>query len=155
MNIGNTHKGGISITEKETKEQNEIKKEYLNEYLKLKRKIISLNEQIDQLRCEKMQAKGQVITDMPRAGKISDISDYITQLEKIECEIANTTRMMYLRRLKIEKSIMYLDDGIESDLLRKRYIEGKPWEEICNEINSSWRNTHYIHSRALKNINIA
>ena len=155
-NIGNMHKGGIIITDKDKlKEDNDRKKEWLNGYRRFERKIKSLNEQREQIRCEKMQAKSQVITDMPRSGRQSDTSDYIARLEEIEKDIADATRMMYLRRLKIEKAIILIEDGIQADILRSRYINGMEWEDICVAIGYSWRQTHRYHSEALSNIKVS
>lgn len=39
-------------------------------------------------------------------------------------------------------------------VLRLKYINGWEWEDIATEIGYGLRNTHYIHSRALKNLSI-
>lgn len=33
-----------------------------------------------------------------------------------------------------------------------RYLSYKNWEEIAGIMNYSWRNVHYVHSKALKAI---
>ena len=40
-------------------------------------------------------------------------------------------------------------EGVEGDVLRERYIYLRTWEEICVEINYSWRQTHRYHQHAL------
>ena len=37
----------------------------------------------------------------------------------------------------------------EAYLIRLRYLELKRWEEICVEMNYSWKHIHRIHSDAL------
>ena len=54
-------------------------------------------------------------------------------------------------KIGIENKITDMEDGIECDILRKRYLEDKKWEEICVEIGYSWMQTHRLHSNALKN----
>lgn len=49
----------------------------------------------------------------------------------------------------IEKEINSVKNGAEAMLLRYRYIDGYDWEEICELLNYSPRNIHYMHKRAL------
>jgi hypothetical protein len=39
-------------------------------------------------------------------------------------------------------------------LIRLYYIDGLTWEKVCVDINYSWRQTHRLHSEALKKIKI-
>lgn len=50
----------------------------------------------------------------------------------------------------IEKNIDQVKDASEALLLRYRYIDGYGWEEICDLMNYSPRNIHYLHKKALK-----
>lgn len=43
-------------------------------------------------------------------------------------------------------------DGIEKEVLRLRYIEGKIWNEIANQAGYSVGNIHRIHKKALERI---
>lgn len=134
---------------------NESKKDYLNEYKNLCYKLKSLEEQLQSLRVVNEAAKIQTISDMPKGNKQSDLSDYICKIERLEEKIRVKKMECDTRRIEIEDHISEMKNGLECDVLRKRYIEFKSWENICIEINYSWRQTHYIHSKALKNINIA
>lgn len=40
--------------------------------------------------------------------------------------------------------------GIEGEVLRRRYIDGEIWEEICEGIHYSWVGAFSIHERALR-----
>jgi len=42
--------------------------------------------------------------------------------------------------------------GAEGDILIERYINFKKWEEVCVAVHLSWRQTHRLHSKALKKI---
>lgn len=134
---------------------NEQKKEYLNSYKNLCRKLKSLDEQLQALREVEQSAKIQELSDMPRGGKQKDLSDYIVRLDRILSKVIRTKQECMVRKLEIESCIADMPNGIEADILRKRYIEFKPWEKICVEIGYSWRQTHYIHSEALSSFNIA
>ena len=58
------------------------------------------------------------------------------------------------RKLDIENLIVDLEDGEESDVIRKKYIELKIWDEICEELQVSWAQVHRIHRKALENIEL-
>ncbi len=52
-----------------------------------------------------------------------------------------------------EKIRLLKNDG-ERILLEMRYLCGKSWDEIADEMNISLSHTYNIHGRALKNLNI-
>lgn len=139
----------------DTKTENERKKEYLNGYKRLCEKIKQLSDQAESIRCEIENAKIQQLSDMPKGGgRKTDLSDYIVHLEEINERINETIDEMRIRRLRIEKSIADMENGVESRIIYLRYIKFHPWEQICVEIGYSWRQTHYIHGKALGNIDV-
>lgn len=131
--------------------ENEQKKEYLNSYKNLCRKLKSLEEQLQSLREVEQSAKIQELSDMPRGGKQKDLSDYIVKLDRVLSKLIRTKQERLDRKLEIESRIADIVDGIEADILRKRYIEFKTWEQICVEIDYCWKQTHRLHSKALSN----
>ena len=134
---------------------NEKKKEYLNGYKNMCNKIKSLEEQIHSLREIEQSAKISHLSDMPKGGSNKrDLSDYIVELEELIKKITCLRQEKEKRRLEIEKCIANMEDGLECDILRKRYIEFKHWEQICVEIGYSWRQTHRLHSNALYSFDI-
>jgi DNA repair exonuclease SbcCD ATPase subunit len=130
--------------------QTEQTKEYLNSYRKLCKKLKSLDEQLRSIRETKESAKIQTISSMPKGNKQSDLSDYIVQLDGVYTKILTLRGECIKRRAEIESRIADMDDGIESMILHMRYIEFKPWEEICVEIGYEWAHTHRKHSEALR-----
>jgi hypothetical protein len=134
---------------------NEIKKEYLKEYENLYHKYLSLEDQLQALREENESAKIQQLTDMPKAHRQSDLSDYMCRIEMLEEKAFKAEQACKNRRLDIEERITDMKIGLECAIIRKKYIELKKWEEICVEIGYSWRQTHRLHSNALKNFIMA
>lgn len=134
--------------------ENEKKKEYLNEYYLLVRKLQSLQEQKHSILELKQYAGVQNLSDMPKGHKKWDLSDYIIKLEHIEEEIKKQELLCYKKKLEIEEHVLHIKNGIESDIIRKRYLEQKSWEDICLDIGYSWRQTHRIHAQALKHLQI-
>lgn len=132
--------------------ENEQKKEYLNRYKDLCRKLRSLEEQLLALKEVEESAKIQNISDMPKGGKQTDLSDYIVKLDKVFTQILKTRSKCMRLMIEIEGYISDMPDGIESSIIHKRYIELKTWEQICVEINYSWKQTHRKHSSALQHL---
>lgn len=133
------------------KEETEKKREFLDSYKNIMKKLCSLDEQQKQVKAEIEQARGQAITGTPRGGRKKDLSDYMVKIEALDIKIYNTIKLLKERKLEIQNSIIDVSDGLESEVLRLRYIELWPWESICEEIGYSWKQTHRIHSAALTN----
>ena len=137
------------------REQNEKKMEYLNRYRQAVRKYNSLQEQEKQLRSQMDGPKAIEYTDMPKAHKQTDLSDYIVRLERILTRIANEKNEMQKIQLEIEEKIIDVMDGEQSRILYLRYIQFMKWEDICVEMGYSWRQVHNIHSKALNDLKIS
>lgn len=137
------------------KEKNEKKKEYLNRYRQAVSKYNSLQEQEKQLRSQMDGPKAIEYSDMPKAHKQTDLSDYMVRLERILTRISNEKNEMQKIQLEIEEKIIDMMDGEQSRVLYLRYIQFMKWEDICVEMGYSWRQVHNIHSKALKNLSIS
>ena len=134
-------------------ESNEAKKEYLRSYQKAVRREQEILDEIQQLRMDKMFPS--VVNDgMPKGSKQSDLSEYVSKLD----ELIEKLKQERFEKIKRMDDILYhisiLENEDEKSVLRLRYIKGVRWEEICGAIGYSWKQTHRIHSRALKKIKI-
>lgn len=67
--------------------------------------------------------------------------------EKYKAKLAE----LAAEQIAIEQAIEPLDATYRM-LLRYRYIDGLKWEDVCDKINYSWRQTHYLHGRALQQL---
>lgn len=134
----------------EQQKENERKKEYLRSYRKALKRENDILDEIQRLRADKM-FPSIVISDMPRGSGQSDLSDYAALIDE-QIRLLQEER---LRRAKIrsgiETRIRAMKNDDEQRVLRLRYIKGLKWEEIAIEIGYSWKQTHRIHSEALKN----
>ena len=131
------------------REQNEKKKEYLNRYRQ------AVQEQEKQLRSQMDGPKAIEYSDMPKAHKQTDLSDYMVRLERILDRIANEKNEMQKIQLEIEEKIIDVMDGEQSRILYLRYIQFMKWKDICVEMGYSWRQIHNIHSKALNDLKIS
>ena len=91
---------------------------------------------------------------MPHGSNQEDLSGYAATLDDMIEDLKKERLEKVKIRKKIERSIRNLEDEDEQEVLRLKYINGWEWEDIAIEIGYGLRNTHYIHSRALKNLSI-
>lgn len=139
--------------EKELKTENDIKKEYLNQYQKSVRREKYILDEIQRLRADKMFPS--VVNDgMPKGNKSSDLSDFMVLLDE-EIEKLKSERLEKVKRYSdISRKIKAMENDNEKEVLTLRYINGLKWEEICIRMNYSWKQIHRIHSSALSNFNM-
>ncbi|HHV13221.1 MAG TPA: hypothetical protein GXX75_23390 [Clostridiales bacterium] len=135
--------------------ENEKKKQYLSGYKNLCLKLRSLEEQLQSLREVEESAKIQKLSDMPKGGKQTDLSDLMVRIEIIFTKIVRLRGECLKLRIEIENRIADIPDGMDSLILHKRYIEFKIWEQIGEELGYSGRQIINLHGRALINFNIS
>ena len=138
---------------KKRQQENEAKKEYLQSYKKYKQKAKRLEEQLEELRLGKMFPSMEM-SDMPGAHNKKDLSDYMVQYDRIETNIIKARKDAILRYEEVRQQIEQLEDENEKRVLTLRYLKSYGWERICVEMEYSWRQIHYIHSRALEHFNM-
>ena len=130
--------------------ENEKKKEFLMSYQKEKRRVRRLEEQLEELRQNKMSPS--VTNDgMPHGTDKKDLSDYVVKVDEIEQELVAARYSRICAFQEVQRRIEAMEDEREKDLLTYRYIRGMKWEKICNEMKHSWQHIHRIHAKALKN----
>ena len=115
------------------KTENEKKKEYLWRYQNAKRKEAEINEEIMQLRIDKMMPS-LVQDGMPHGSGGGDLSGYATRLDELMCELYEQMEQ----------------DETESLLLRYRYIQGLNFEEIAVKMGYGYRHITRLHGWALQ-----
>ncbi len=131
-------------------EENEQKKEYLKSYRRAIKREQDILDEIQRLRLDKMFPS--VVNDgMPHGSSHSDLSDYAAILDE-QIDLLKEERLEKVRCYqKIERQISRMENEDEQEVLRLRYILGMKWEEVAVKMGYSWKQTHRIHSSALKN----
>ena len=134
--------------------ENEKKKEFLMSYQKEKRRVRRLEEQLEELRRNKMSPS--VTNDgMPHGTDKKDLSDYAVKVDEIEQELVAARYSRICAFQEVQKRIEAMEDEREKDLLTYRYLKGLKWEEICVRMDYKWRQVHRIHAMAIKNLKMA
>lgn len=125
-------------------------KERLRNYLELKKEREQLRQQMEAIEAALYSPKGQKLTGMPAAPSHGNAMEDMAA-KHLELIDRYRTKMLELaeEQLVIEKAIEALEPTARM-LLRYRYIDGLPWEEVCVRMSYSWRQTHRLHSQALE-----
>lgn len=128
-------------------------KDDLKQYVSIKKELEQIQFKLKELEERKTSIKSMVISDMnvQTSHNNNSIEDLIIKIEECIEEYSKKEIELYNKQLEIEKCINDLDP-IERIVMRMRYMEGKKWEEIAYKIHYEWRQTHYIHKKALKKI---
>ena len=137
----------------EQKKENEQKKEYLWRYQNAKRKEAEINEEIMQLRLDKM-APSLIQDGMPRGTGGSDLSGYAARVEELFEELHEQMEKKIAIRLEISRKIEAMQDETESLLMRYRYMQGLNFEEIAVKMGYGYRHVLRIHGQALLHFKI-
>lgn len=125
-------------------------KERLRNYQNIKKEREQLRHHLEELETALYYPKVQQLTGMP-SNHVNGVNPqeelairHIELQDKYNAKLAE----LYDEQLAIEQAIESLD-GVKRQLLRYRYIDDLPWEEVCVRLNYSWRQTHRLHGAAL------
>lgn len=136
------------------KAENDKKKEYLWGYQRAKRQMERLEEELAELRLDKMCPS--VIQDgMPHASGGGDLSGYAARVDALERKILKARYKRIQRFKEIRDRIERLEDENEKDVLVYRYIRGMKWEDIAVKMNIGYRHVLRMHGKALENFKMS
>ena len=82
------------------------------------------------------------------------IKEYLKSYEKLllQATKGEATLLDCLnRKLDIENIVVNLEDGEESEIIRRKYIKLRTWKQICEDSHVSHGQADRIHRRALEN----
>lgn len=128
-------------------------KDELKQYLSLKREAETLEAGIKQLEEEAASVRAIVIDGMPKSNFKGDpVGNVVAKLNDLKEKYIDKCNAALEAMNRIEQVIEKLDNPTERDLMRKKYIEGKHWEDIAEELHYHERHIYRIHNRALKRV---
>lgn len=135
------------------REENEKKKEYLRRYHAAVLAEKEIQEEIEQLRMDKM-FPGMIQDGMPHGSSCGDLSAYAVQLEELMDNLKAQMEQRIQLRKEITQAIEEMPDETEKTVLRLRYIHWMKWEQIADRMGYSFRSITRIHGKALQNLKI-
>lgn len=129
-------------------------KEYLSRYREAIIKADGIRDSISELRARQEQVGSPAYSDMPKAPSDGDLADYIARLDARERKLTEQLNLCARIREEIEHTLDVLDKDfpMEAAMLRKRYIAGKTWETIADEMGYMERNIYVLHGKALLHV---
>lgn len=133
--------------------ENDEKKEFLWGYRKAIRKQKQIEDEIRQLRLDRI-SPSLVQDGMPHGSGGGDLSRYAVQLDNLMEELRKQGEECIRKRKEIIAKIEEIGNETEILLLRYRYINGMKWEDIAVKMEYSWQHVHKIHGKALKHLKI-
>lgn len=130
-------------------------KERLKKYQAIKAERKQLETMLEEIEAPLYDPKAQQLTGMPHAPSSAGSGSAQERMADRTMELRTyyTEKIAELRdeQLRIEKAIDSLDPMARL-LLRYKYIDGMTWEAVCCAIGYSWRQTHRLHSEALRQL---
>ena len=125
-----------------------MEKRELQEYIETKRELDIIKDKIEYLEEKKTSIKSMIIDDMPKGGGFEN--------DRLGALLLNTYNEKQIRLLKqqraIENTIDKLEDAVDRNIMRLRYIDGYTWERLCVLMNYSWNGIHKKHRKILEKI---
>lgn len=124
-------------------------KEYLEQLLFLDKEISSKIATIQSLKslAEKCTA---TLSDMPKSQGMKSKEDIIIKKIILEQEMDLNVNQLIDHKKEAMKRIEGLNQPLYKILLWERYINGKSWVRIAQNLNYSNMQIHRLHSSALK-----
>lgn len=129
-----------------------MQKEDLIKYHKVKQEIFQIKEKLAEIEETYTQVKAMKIDGLPKGKSVNDyIADAIIKIEELKSVYNKKISEILEFQIKIENAIDELEPE-ERILIRKRYIDGLKWEEVCQELNISWRTAHRLNKKIMEKI---
>lgn len=125
-------------------------KEYLEYIRSLETRLRMKEERIAQLQHDicSLQALDYA-KDKITGGSPIDVSDKIARLDELIRDTNREWDELIEMREQAKSFISKLESATQQEVLTKRYIQNKRWEQIAVEMNITWRHTFRIHRAAL------
>ena len=82
-------------------------------------------------------------------------SGYMAKLDALIMQLEHERAMAVQQYKEIHDRIHKMQDGAEKEVLIRRYLMGRTWEQIAVEMNYNYRWVLRLHGRALKNFEIS
>ena len=124
-------------------------KRRLNSYKDMRAEYRQLMDELQQLEAVMDSPSGPNYDGMPKSPGVGNPVErmVIKHLELVDRYKAQLSKLA-AAQLAIEEMIENLEPT-ERRLARFRYIDGLNWDDVCERMNYSWRQTHRIHGKML------
>ena len=129
-------------------------KEQLRNYLSIKAERAQIQALLDEMEAALCSPATPQLTGLP--GAVAFVGG---SAQERKADATMELRALYAAKIaELAAEQLRIKQAIESleqtayRALRHRYIEGLTWEQICVEMDYSWRQIHRIHAGALEQL---
>lgn len=129
-------------------------KEYLSQALWLDKRINSKLEQLEVLRALATKVSANLREEKVSGGNNtkSHLENTVVKIVDLEREINEDINRLVDIKTEIMDIIARVDDPMSQIILEMRYINGKSWEKIAQDIRFDIRTAFRVHGKALKKV---
>lgn len=129
-------------------------KRELQEYMKQVREQKRLESRIAELTAEMQRIKSVVLSDTPKGkGKSNErLQNIIDEKQKLINEYREKIKQGHIVMTNIEAALNKLNDERFRTILSLRYLDGRTWEYIADNMNYNLKWIYILHERALNKI---
>ena len=127
-------------------------KEYLKQPFLLNQKINDTIFEIERLRAQ-AESIGSVdlSKDKVQSGRVSDVvGDVVPLIVDISKTLWDRYDEYFTKKFEVESNIEKVSDDRLMNILLKRYVYFKSWEEIAVDLGYTYRHTTRLHGEALQ-----
>lgn len=86
-------------------------------------------------------------------GSQDKLADAVAKIVDLEAEIDRDIDRYVAAKQEISGTLDKLTNSDQLQVLYKRYVQYKTWEQIACDMNMTYRNVCYIHGKALQAVN--
>lgn len=140
------------IMQQEEQGESMTAKEYLNQFRRMQERIREMNLSIQRIE-DQLDVKGMSYDGMPGGGTGADrTAELVSKMCDIKLQREVTKQAAQILCVEIENVIDKVRDYDESRLLYDRYVLGKDFETIAEDLHVSYRQATRIHGSALLSV---
>lgn len=126
-------------------------KGYLNRNYRTEERIRTKKDRIERLIAIATSTSTELKQVVVYTGPSNKVEKCMIEAIDLEAEIREEIRSLVLIQHETAEAIKVLIEDITlREILEKRYLGGKRWEEIAVEMNYAYRWVQRLHARALK-----
>ncbi len=125
-------------------------KEYLRQLRTLTIKTYQKMAELESLKAAAENVSASIDSERVQTSPKDRMPDDISRIVDLESEIHKDIQELLILKNKIINEIQGLSNPVYIEILYKRYVEYKQFEEIAIEINYSYRQVLRIHGFALQ-----
>lgn len=131
-------------------------KEYLSQYITASHKIDTMLDEVSQLRnlsTKVTAAMAPVRVQAPRQN--NSLSSTVSKIVDMERDVDRDIDKLWDIKKKIKGAIGQVKNEQQKNILYNRYILGKTWERIAQDLDLSYQWVCELHTKALRQIKIS